>query len=76
MMDLTGSVLRDAARFVDDCAGEAELHTVKMEIDGASGGVILTVLGSIEHPAGMSTGFERTYIVGTTRDGEVVSTTQ
>ena len=74
-MDLTGRVLVDAARLVDDCAAEAELHTVKLELDGASGGVILTVLGSIEQH-GFSTGFERVYIVGTTRNGEVVSTTQ
>ena len=70
-MDLTGDVLRDAATFVDAAAGEAELHTVTLELDGASGGVILTIQGTVDD---MATDYERKYIVGSaSRHGERIA---
>lgn len=74
MMEMTGRTLRDAADLVDDCAAEAELHTVTLLLDGASGGAILTIQGSVEEH-GFLTDFERKYIVGTTRNGELIPST-
>lgn len=63
------AVLVRAGKHVDECRTLGDVHTVILVTDGATGGALLTVEGSLSD----GEEFRRQFCVGGNRDGEAVA---
>lgn len=72
MDNIDAGALDAAKAFVGRCSQEAEIHTVVMVTDGASGGIVITIEGATE--AGDET--RRQFFMGGIRSGEEILTNQ
>lgn len=66
MNGIDAHVLHDAAKYVDECAQVAEIHTVTITLNGAHGGADVIIQGTVDDVRGGGWGdveYVRTYQV-------------